>query len=228
MAAHNLIFDADDTLWENNVLFERAIDAFIAHVDHPTLPPEEVRAVLNDIERANSAVYGYGAAVFERSLTDCLAKLHGTPLDDADRSAVHVLSTPVREHAIELIGGVAETLAALAPRHRLFLLTKGPRAAQQAKVDASGLAGMFHDVEIVPEKDASVYRAFAAERALDPARTWMIGNSPRSDVLPALEAGLGAVFVPHPMTWSLEHADVPDAHDRFHEVAAISALVGLF
>jgi putative hydrolase of the HAD superfamily len=225
----NLIFDADDTLWENNVLFERAVEGYIDHVDHPALTREQVRAVLNDVERENSALYGYGARVFERSLTDALARLRpDTPVGEDDRAALRGLCAAILESEVEPIAGAADTLRALGERHRLFLLTKGDPADQRRKIDASGLAPLFAGVGIVREKDASAYRDFTARHALDPDTTWMIGNSVRSDVRPALDAGLGAVLVPHPLTWALERADPPSGHPRYREVDPITRLTAVF
>lgn len=225
----NLIFDADDTLWECNILFEQAIEEFVDYVGHPTLSRAGVRAVLTEIERGNSAAYGYGARVFERSLGDCLARLRpGTGIGEADRAHLHRLCTRIVEGEIVLLEGVLETLHALRERHTLYLLTKGHSADQQHKIDGSGLASLFTGVGIVPEKDTAAYRSFGRSHGLDPEHTWMIGNSVRSDVLPALEAGLGAVLVPHPATWVLEHAEPPERHDRFREVTPFGRLAEVF
>ncbi|MUL42484.1 HAD family hydrolase [Streptomonospora sp. PA3] len=225
----NLIFDADDTLWECNILFEQAIEEFIDYVGHPELSRAEVRAVLTEIERENSAAYGYGARVFERSLGDCLARLRPDgPVSDADRAYLNRLCARIVRGETVLLEGVLETLHALRRRHTLYLLTKGHREDQQYKIDGSGLAPLFAGVGIVREKDPDAYRAFSRTHALDPQDTWMIGNSVRSDVLPALEAGMGAVLVPHPATWVLEHAEPPEPHDRFREVTPIGRLVDIF
>ncbi|MHA6805044.1 HAD family hydrolase [Salinifilum ghardaiensis] len=218
----NLLFDADDTLWENNVLFERAVERVLDEVAGPDLPREQLRAQLDAIEAVNSRRHGYGVDVFERSLGECLAVFREP--DEADRRLVTDACAPIRQQRVELLDGVRGTLHELHQRHRLFLVTKGDRAEQSGKVDVSGLAGFFDDVVIVPEKDAAVYADFVEERRLDAARTWMIGNSPRSDIWPALEAGIGAVLVPHPMTWSLETEEVPEGHARFRAVEAFPLL----
>lgn len=222
---HNLIFDGDDTLWENNVLFERAIEAFIDHLAHPELSREQVRERLDAIEEVNCREHGYGVDSFERSLADCLTGLRdGEGVSDRDREVFRAACAPIREGGVELIDGVVDTLRHLGDRHRLFLLTKGDHAEQTAKIEASGLAGFFTGITVVREKAASDYRSFVTTRGLVPAETWMIGNSPRSDVWPALEAGLGAVLVPHPMTWSLETRDLPEGHDGFLTVTPFSGL----
>ncbi len=226
-----LIFDGDDTLWENNILFERAIEAFIDYLAHPSMPRAEVRGVLDEIELDNTRAHGYGVEVFQRSLAECLARLRdGEPWREGDTEVLRRICQPIREGAgtVELLPGAVETLKVLRSRHRLALLTKGHPAEQRLKISGSGLAELFEHVEIVQEKGPEVYRSFAEARSLDPERTWMIGNSPRSDVWPALEAGLGAVLIPHAQTWSLEQRDLPATTDRFLVVDSIPQLLELF
>ena len=114
----------------------------------------------------------------------------------------------ILECPMEVIDGVPETLAYLAARHDLTLFTKGHPEEQKLKIDRSGLGDFFGHTAIVKEKDAAAYRRLVEERGMDPARTWMIGNSPKSDINPALEAGLNAVFVPHAHTWVLERQEI--------------------
>ncbi|MFF4416077.1 HAD family hydrolase [Streptosporangium sp. NPDC001559] len=201
-----LIFDADDTLWENNILFERVIDDFLDWLEHPTLDRAELRAVLNDIETANTAVHGYGSKVFLRSLRDCFERLNERPTTERERRRIDELAVALVEHRVELVPGVAETLLDLGTRHRLLLLTKGDQAEQRRKLDASQLAHHFDGIHIVPEKDIAAYLRLAEEHALTPASTWMIGNSPKSDIIPARQAGMNAVLIPNAHTWVLEQA----------------------
>jgi putative hydrolase of the HAD superfamily len=225
----NLIFDADDTLWENNVLFERAIEGFIDHLAHPSMTRRQVREVLDEIERAHARTHGYGVAVFHKSLQACLLKLRsGLPPDPEDEEVLLRLCLPMREGAVEVLPGVAETLRELGRRHRLSLLTKGAPEDQRRKLDASGLGGLFEGVDIVGEKDTAIYRWLVSTRRLDPKATWMIGNSPASDIWPALEAGIGAVLVPHPHTWVLERRELPEPDERFLVVESIPRLLERF
>lgn len=207
-----LIFDADDTLWENNVVFERVIEDYFDWLAHPTLDRGQLRAVLDDIERANAAAHGYGTKVFLRSLHECVAKLRERPATERERQEIFGLADRLMNHEVELIPGVADTLAELGARHELFLLTKGDREEQQRKIDASGLDHHFSHVHIVPEKHMGTYLRLVEQHALRPEHAWMIGNSPKSDIVPARRAGLGAVFIPNESTWVLEH-DVVDADD---------------
>ena len=208
LSRQHLIFDADDTLWENNVYFERAVDEFLDFLAHATLTRDAVRAVLDEIERANLAVHGYGSRAFAANLRQTYEHLAERDLDEASLTTVMAFGERILSQELELIAGVEETLAYLAPRHDLTLLTKGHPEEQRLKIDRSGLAGFFRHAEVVAEKDAAAYHALVGRLGLDPTRTWMVGNSPKSDVNPALAAGLNAVFIPHPATWRLEHAEV--------------------
>ncbi|WP_433253039.1 HAD family hydrolase [Streptosporangium sp. CA-135522] len=206
-----LVFDADDTLWENNILFERVIDDFLHWLEHPTLDKTEIRAILDDIEAANAVVHGYGSKMFLRSLGDCLERLRERPATPQELRHIDELAAALVEGRVELVPGVAETLADLGSRHDLLLLTKGDTDEQQRKLDVSGLAHHFRDIHIVAEKDVDTYRWLAREHGLTPSTTWMIGNSPKSDILPARQAGMNAVFIPNDNTWVLEHTELdPD------------------
>lgn len=224
----HLVFDADDTLWENNVHFERAVEAFLDWLDHPSLTRDEVRAVIDETELANAGSHGYGSAAFGRNLVQASERLLPRRLDEAEVAVVLGFGERVRSQPLQLIAGVAETLAALAPRHDLTLLTKGQPEEQRAKIERSGLGPWFRRAEIVPEKRADTYLALVADLGLDPARTWMIGNSPKSDINPAIAAGLGAVWIPHAVTWRLELQEVDGSHDRLLTVERFSDLLTHF
>ena len=203
--AHALLIDADDTLWENNIYFERAIASFIDYLNHDEYGPSEVREVLNAIEREHILEHGYGVACFSQSLLACSERLSITPTTAAQRECVAEFANSIAGHAIELMPGVAETLPKLASRHTLLLMTKGDEEAQREKVLRSGLANYFSAIEVVAEKDCGAYRRMCEKHGLAPRGTWMIGNSPRSDINPALAAGLHAAYIHHPATWVLEH-----------------------
>lgn len=203
-----MLIDADDTLWENNIYFERAIAAFISFLDHQEYTPVQVRQTLNGVERETILAHGYGLTSFTRSLIECFERLSPLPVTEEKRDRIRGFARAIAEQEIELLPGVAETLADLAARHRLILMTKGDQAEQADKLARSGIAAHFSAVEIVPEKDPPAYRQVMARHRLAPQNSWMIGNSPRSDINPALEAGLHAVFLFHRDTWVLEHAEV--------------------
>ncbi len=229
-AGQTLLIDADDTLWENNIYFERAITAFISCLDHRVHTPAEVRSHLNLVEHATVAARGYGLESFRHSLIVCFEQLADGPLTEARRSRIHSFAQAIAEQEIELLPGVANTLADLATRHRILLVTKGDPAEQHDKLHRSSLAPHFAAVEVLPEKHEDAYRSLAAHHAFHAATTWMIGNSPRSDINPALAAGLHAVFIPHDFTWVLEHETVnpAPANQTLLELAAFPDLLHHF
>jgi putative hydrolase of the HAD superfamily len=229
-AGQTLLIDADDTLWENNIYFERAIAAFIGFLDHREYSPADVRQTLNNVERDNILAHGYGLSSFTRSLVDCFERLSSKPVTDEKREKVRSFARTIAEQEIELLPLVAETLADLAARHRLILMTKGNHAEQADKLARSGLAEYFSTVKIVAEKDPATYRAVIANHKLTPHTAWMIGNSPKSDINPALAAGLHAVFLFHKDTWVLEHAEVAAAPQGQHliELDAFARLPEIF
>ena len=204
----NLLIDADDTLWENNIYFERAIADFISFLNHQEYTPQQVREVLNQVERECITTHGYGLPSFAHALARTFERLSVEPLTPALHETIVGFTHAIAEHPIEVRPGVLETLPYLAERHRLILLTKGVPAEQAGKVERSGLAHYFSQIEIVSEKDESIYRAVATRYHLASGYTWMVGNSPKSDINPALAAGLNAVFLPHGDTWILEHEEL--------------------
>jgi len=225
----HLLIDADDTLWENNIYFDEAFEQFVEFLDHSTFSPAEVRAVLDDIELANSRVHGYGSANFGANLQQCYARLAERAICDEDLAAVKGFALRILEQPVVPFPDVAETLAYLSGRHELTLFTKGQPDEQRMKVDASGLAGYFVHTAIVKEKSVAAYRSLVDERSMDARRTWMIGNSPKSDINPALAAGLNAVFVPHERTWSLERQPLaPSGPGRLVTVKCFADLRRLF
>lgn len=225
-----LLIDADDTLWQNNVYFERVIAAFIGYLNHDIYSPEEVREVLNEVERQNILTHGYGLHSFTYALIDCYRRLSPAPVTEANIERIRAFSRTIAEQEIELLPGVAPTLAELATRHRLILMTKGDHAEQAGKLARSGLASHFSAVEIVAEKDPPTYRAVIARHELTPHSSWMLGNSIKSDINPALAAGLHAVFLYHPDTWVLEHAalDPAPAGQHLIELDSFPALCAIF
>ncbi|MFI1202961.1 HAD family hydrolase [Streptomyces sp. NPDC020883] len=223
-----LIFDADDTLWENNVIFERVIDEFTGWLAGPGMDRGAVRSVLDGIEAANAVTLGYGSRVFLRSLGECLERVRGRAATAAERARIAGWQAAFAGDRVELIAGVAETLAELAGRHELLLLTKGDQEEQRRKVNASGLTGHFRGVHIVPEKNVAAYEELTRAYGLVPERTWMIGNSPKSDILPARSAGLNAVYIPHDHTWVLEHEELDPADAKVLRLGAFGELVQHF
>lgn len=204
----NLIIDADDTLWENNIYFERAFEDFCNFLCHSTFTPPQIRGVLDEIELANAKVHGYGSRNFGANLQQCYQRLVEREIHRGDLDTVLGFALRILEQPLEIIPRVEETLEYLASRHALILFTKGHPEEQKLKVDRSGLGVWFGHTVIVKEKDVASYRALVQDHKLTAERTWMVGNSPKSDINPALGAGLNAVFVPHARTWTLERQEL--------------------
>jgi len=224
----NLIIDADDTLWENNIYFEQAFDEFVEFLGHSTLSPAEIRAVLDEIEEAAVKIHGYGSLNFARNLRECYQHLAEREVREDDLATVMGFAQKILERPIEMIEGVSDTLAYLSLRHDLTLFTKGHPEEQRLKVDRSGLAVFFGHTAIVKEKNRAAYQNLAAEREMSPEHCWMIGNSPKSDVNPALEAGWNAVYVPHPRTWGLEKEEIRPGPGRLLVVKQFADLRDYF
>jgi putative hydrolase of the HAD superfamily len=206
-----LLIDADDTLWENNIYFERAIADFVSFLNHQERSPSEIREILNDVERECIVSHGYGLQSFTQSLVRTFERLSVEPITPALHETIHGFARTIAEQPVQTRPQVPETLAYLGKHHRLILVTKGNFAEQSGKVERSGLKDFFSAVEIVPEKDVSAYQTIVGHYQLADDQTWMVGNSPKSDINPALGAGLNAVFVPHDDTWVLEHEELADA-----------------
>jgi putative hydrolase of the HAD superfamily len=222
-----LLIDADDTLWENNVYFERTIADFIERLNHQHLGPHEVRLFLNEVERETILERGYGSHSFAHSLVKCFERLAQQPITPELHEFIWGFAHRVSTADLEIIAGVPETLGYLNHRgHRLVVMTKGDITEQCGKVERSGLKDYFTAVEIVAEKNAPAYQEIVAKYQFDRETTWMVGNSPKSDINPALAAGLNAVFVPHDNTWVLEHENVNPAPDglRLLQVESFAGL----
>lgn len=211
-----LLFDADDTLWENNIYFERAIAGFVDLLDHPTWSPAQVHDAFNALEHERVAIHGYGALSFRNSLLAAVERFHCRACTSAETHRIHELTASILEARIELLPGAAETLSELADRHTLVLMTKGDPQEQTSKLRRSGLQPFFTHVEVVREKHRDAYLDLRSRHRHDAATTWMIGNSPKSDINPALAAGLHAIFLPHRNTWVLEHEEVTAAPTGQH------------
>lgn len=206
-----LLIDLDDTLCENNIYFERAIADFITFLDHKEHSREQVRQVLNQVERESIVKHGYGLHSFAHSLVDCFERLSVEPITPELHQTIWGFAHRIAEHPMEIIPGVPETLTYLAERHHLIVMTKGSPAEQTGKIERSGLKEYFSAVEVVAEKNVPTYKEIVEKYGLVRDETWMVGNSPKSDINPALGAGIHAVFVPHDQTWILEHEELAPA-----------------
>jgi putative hydrolase of the HAD superfamily len=230
LSGQTLLFDADDTLWENNIYFERAITAFISYLDHRVHSAEEVRERLNHCERVTIAQHGYGLQSFRRSLTDCFEQLTDEPITPEKHARIVAFTEAIASQEIELLPEVEPTLRDLSARHRLVMVTKGDLTEQTDKLERSGLRPYFSAVEVLAEKNVAAYQELVGRHGFEPATTWMIGNSPKSDINPSLAVGLSAVFIPHDFTWVLEHevVDQPPTGQTLLELAKFAELLRHF
>jgi putative hydrolase of the HAD superfamily len=217
-------FDGDDTLWHSESHFVDAHARFVAlvapYVDgDPQVIDEQVVAT----ERANLAIYGYGAKAFTLSLIESAIELTSGRVTSSEISAILDLGKRLLDQPVELLDGVDEVVARLADDgYRLIVVTKGDLFHQESKVAGSGLADRFARVEIVSEKDVGTYRRVMGEASVAPENFLMIGNSVRSDILPVVELGGHAAHLPYVYTWELEHVADADAERMgFHELTSI-------
>lgn len=215
--------DADDTLWHNEGIFRLTQDRFLALMaDHAD--SEALQARLREVEKRNLRLYGYGVKGFTLSMIETAMEL--TDNNAPGRLIAEILAAgrEMLDHPVETLPGVDQALGELADEYRLVLVTKGDLLHQETKLAASGLGELFVAVEIVSEKDASTYERVFARHGTGAAQAVMCGNSMRSDILPALEAGAYAAHVPYPLIWEHEMADAPQNHPRFAELPAITDL----
>jgi putative hydrolase of the HAD superfamily len=222
MAITTIGLDADDTLWHNESIFHLTQQQFFALLQDYG-EPDHMMARLLEVERRNLKLYGYGVKGFTLSMIETAIDLTRGAVPAKTIEQIMGLGRAMLEHPVEPLPGVAETLAALKEsRHRLVMITKGDLLNQEQKLARSGLGEQFDAIEIVSEKDADTYRRVVARQDLRPEQMVMIGNSLKSDVLPALEAGLWGIHIPYHITWAHERAEAPINDPRFAKLESIS------
>ena len=218
-----ICLDADDTLWHNETFFRRTFGRF-ADLLAPFGRDEDIQARLEHVEHRNLGAYGYGVKGFILSMLETASELAGDDLPAATVRQILVLGRDLLAHPIEMLPGVEEALATLAARAKLVLVTKGDLHHQEAKLAASGIGDHFSGIEIVSEKHVDTYRRIFQRYGTAPEESLMAGNSMRSDILPPLEAGAWAAFVPYELVWAPEAADAPTGHPRYTELASLADL----
>ncbi|MEZ5372735.1 MAG: HAD hydrolase-like protein [Microthrixaceae bacterium] len=220
--------DADDTLWETEGGFQE-IQARFEQLMGPHLATDSVAAAhLEDVERRNLAVFGYGVKGFTLSMIETAIMLSDGAVTGDDIAHILDWSRELLGHTLEPYPGVVEALDLLATSNiRRSILTKGDLFEQESKVAASGLADRFDGVEILPEKDEAHYDAVLRRWGVDPERFLMVGNSVRSDILPVLQLGGWAVWVPSVNQWAHEVAEPPTEHPRFAMARSLWEAVSL-
>ncbi|MEX5727718.1 putative hydrolase of the HAD superfamily [Rhodovulum iodosum] len=219
-------FDADDTLWQNERFFKMTQERF-ATLLAEYAEPDHLYERLTEAERRNLGQYGFGIKGFVLSMIETAIEVTD---ERVPSSVIHELLRAGQEmlnHPIELLPHARDAVEALAASHRIVLITKGDLLDQERKLAQSGLGELFDGVEIVSDKTAPRYGEIFGRHGDGAERAMMVGNSLRSDVIPALDAGAWGVFVPHDLTWALEHAEVPQDHPRFHELTDLAGLPDL-
>jgi putative hydrolase of the HAD superfamily len=220
-----ICLDADDTLWHNMRHFNATEDALLAMLQ-PFADAHVARDALNACEARNLRLYGYGAKGFTLSMIETAVELAGEAVSRDLVAAILKAGQELLAHPVILFEGVEDTLAALAARGRLVLVTKGDLLHQEAKLAASGLGDRFSGIEIVSDKKADTFRRLFSTYGVAPERTVMAGDSIRSDILPALEAGAWAAYIPQEGAWIHEQGNAPETHPRFRQFDALAELPG--
>ena len=226
MSLTTIGFDADDTLWQSEQFYKLSEERFRALLGAHA-EGDAVSARLLAAERRNLALYGFGIKGFTLSMIETAVEIVG---DDAPAGLVRDILGLGREmlaHPVETLPGVRETLESLSSKFRLVLVTKGDLFDQERKLAVSGLGELFQAVEIVSDKNAETYRSIFARHGDGAERAMMVGNSLKSDILPALAVGSWGVHVPHDLTWIVEHAEAPEAVERFRRIERIDLLPDL-
>ena len=219
-------FDADDTLWHNESIFEATHEKYRALLarwhDAATIDRRLLATEVRNLE-----LYGYGIKAHALSCIETAIELSGGDIRAAEIREIIAFAKEMLDHPVELLPGAADTVARLARTHPLLLITKGDLRDQERKLAKSGLAPHFRHIEIVAEKDAATYARVLRRCDIAPAQFLMVGNSLKSDVLPALELGACAVLVPYPLLWKAESAAAPvpaAAADRFFQLKSLAGL----
>jgi putative hydrolase of the HAD superfamily len=219
-------FDADDTLWRHADFYLQAEDRLVALLaGHGA--PDDILLKLREIEARNLPLYGFGVKGFTLSMTETAIEATDGRASAALIGEILANGRELLRHPIELLPHVRDTLAALAGAYRLILITRGDLFDQERKLAQSGLAEFFDAVEIVSDKNAATYARVFARHADGAERAMMVGNSLKSDVIPAIEAGGWGVHAPQPAAWTVEHAEPPLAQPRFRRVEHLGELAAL-
>jgi putative hydrolase of the HAD superfamily len=218
-------FDADDTLWHNESIFHLTQQQFLELLkDHGD--PDHMAARLFEVERRNLHLYGYGVKSFTLAMIETAIDLTRGAVTAKTIHEIMQLGRAMLEHPVEPLPGAAETVRALKGKYRLVVVTKGDLLNQEQKLARSGLGELFDAIDIVSEKNADTYRRIFAREGAKPEQAVMIGNSLKSDVLPALEAGLWGIHIPYPITWAHEHAEAPANSPRYAKLETIAEVPG--
>jgi putative hydrolase of the HAD superfamily len=224
MAKLQLIgLDADDTLWHHERHYQ-ATQTFFTDVLRDHADAEHIEQRLLAAEKKNLSTYGFGIKGFTLSMIETAIEITDGKVSTATLKSILDAGRDMLHHPMELLPGVEETLRVLHPNYHLVLITKGDLFDQENKLARSGLGDYFHGVEVVSDKTAEVYSKTFRRHGASPEHAVMVGNSIKSDILPALAAGAHAVHIPHELSWVLDRAEAPTSSARFHTIPTMAEL----
>jgi putative hydrolase of the HAD superfamily len=219
-------FDADDTLWQNEQFFKFTQNRF-AEMLGDYAAQDHIAEKLLAAESRNLAFYGFGIKGFTLSMIETAISVTDGKVEATVIAEILAAGREMLHHPVELLPHVEDTLENLAGQYRLLLITKGDLFDQERKLAQSGLGDFFDGVEIVSTKTTETYARIFRAYGEDPAQSMMIGNSLKSDIVPAIQAGSYGVYVPHDLTWGYEHEEAPRKHFRFREIPHVGMLPNL-
>ncbi|MFT6931866.1 MAG: putative hydrolase of the HAD superfamily [Paracoccaceae bacterium] len=219
-------FDADDTLWQNETFFRLTQDRF-AELLTDYADRDHLYSRLLAAERRNLGSYGFGIKGFVLSMIETAIEVTDQRVPASVIAELLSAGQEMLTHPVNLLPQAHEAVRILSETHTLVLITKGDLLDQERKLAQSGLGDYFDGIEIVSNKTASTYCTAFTKHGPGPEAAMMIGNSLKSDVIPALEAGSWGIYIPHGLTWELEHADAPTDHDRYREMADLGQVLDL-
>jgi putative hydrolase of the HAD superfamily len=219
-------FDADDTLWQNEQYYRLTEEHFQKLLGEFAEGPD-VSARLLEAEKRNLSFYGFGIKGFTLSMIETAIEITEGKVPAKTIGEILDVGRDLLRHPVETLPHVEETLEALNGEYLLVLITKGDLFDQERKLAQSGLGDYFDAVEIVSDKSATTYRRIFSKLADGPERAMMVGNSLKSDIVPAIAAGAYGVFVPHALTWVLEHVEAPTDAPRFRQIEHLGQLASV-
>jgi len=219
-------FDADDTLWHNEVFFRLTQDRF-ADLLADFVPPDVLHDKLLAVERRNLGIYGYGVKGFTLSMIETALEITKGAVPGRVIAELMAAGREMLAHPIDLLPHAHDAVTALAQTHRIIMITKGDLLDQERKLAQSGLGDLFHGVEIVSDKTAAVYQSVFTRHGARVDQSMMVGNSLKSDVLPMIAVGGWGVHIPYDVTWALEHAAEPTGNPRYHSLSNLGHLSDL-
>jgi len=221
-----IAFDADDTLWVNEPYFRKA-EADFCKLLKDFMPEDTCNKFLFEIEMQNLPTYGYGIKPFALSLIEAAIKISENKIPIETISKLIDIAKEMLNMSIELIDGIEETLENLSKKYRLVMATKGDLLDQERKLIKSGLEKYFHHIEVMSDKQPRHYLKLIKNLDIQPEQLLMVGNSLKSDILPVLEIGASAIYIPFHTTWEHEKVTGEVKHDNFIELTEASELIKL-